>query len=113
MIMSTGTDRVTTIFGIVVVAVLAVLATLVFRRGSPRHGSLVIASFFLLAAMASAYVYNLVPGLRVAPEEHDRAVCDRGEDLRNEGDSYYRWDITTHAWICHDNWLVVPGIPGV
>jgi hypothetical protein len=111
--MSTGTDRVTTIFGIVVVAVLTALATLAFRRGSPRHVNLVIASFFLLASMASAYVYNLVPGLRVAPDEHDRAVCDRGEDLRNEGDSYYRWDITTHVWVCHDNWLVVPGIPGV
>jgi hypothetical protein len=111
--MSTGTDRVTTIFGTVAVAILIALATLVFQRRSRGKVGLVIAGLFLLAAMASAYLYNLAPGLRVAPDAHDRAVCDRGEDLRNEGDSYYRWDITTHAWICHDNWLVVPGIPGV
>lgn len=113
MLMSAGTDRVTTIFGAVAVVILVGLATIVFRRGSRGTGRLLIVGLLVVAAAASAYLYNLVPGLHVAPDERGRAVCDRGERLLNEGDSYYRWDILTHDWVCSDSWLAIPGIPGV
>jgi hypothetical protein len=101
--MSAGADRVTTIFGLVVFVILIALAALVLWRGSRGPGNPIFIGL-LVAAAASAYLYNLIPGLRIAPNERDRTRCDR--ELAVPGDSYYRWDITSHQWTCHDNWLV-------
>jgi hypothetical protein len=100
---------VTTIFGLVVVAILIGLAAFLFLRGSRGTGSLLIVGTLVVAAVASAYLYNLVPGLQVAPNEHKRTSCNR----YLSGDSYYRWDITAHEWTCWDNWLLIPGVRGV
>ncbi len=99
----------TTIFGLVMVVILIALAALVLVRSSRGPGSPIFIGF-LVAAVALAYLYNLIPGLRIAPNERDRTRCD--QELAVPGDSYYRWDITSHQWACHDNWLV-PGVHGV
>lgn len=107
-------DQVTTIFGLVVVVILIGLAALLFFRGSRGIGRLLVVGTLVVAAVASAYAYNLVPVMQVAPNEHKRTACDRemGGDSY-DGESYYRWDITNHKWICHDNWLLIPGVAGV
>jgi hypothetical protein len=110
---ATGSDDVTTFFGVALLIVLATVAALVLRRGSESTLSRIVVLLLVGAIGLTAYLYNVIPGLTVTPDEHARAVCDRGEDLRNEGDTYYRWNVLEHEWTCHDNWSIVPGISGV
>ena len=104
--MLSDADRLT-IFGSLVVTLLLALAAIVLWRGSRSRklvGSMVV------AAAACAYLFNLVPGLRVAPNERDRTSCAR--EYGNDGEPCYQWDIVAHKWTCHDHWLA-PGFPGV
>lgn len=105
MVLAISADALTAGFGIVVALALAISGVVLLSYRPGRGVRRILGILLIAGGAVTAFAYNLVPGLHIPPDEGDRASC------MDEG--YYRWDVIAHEWTCHDNWLLIPGVPGV
>ncbi len=61
----------------------------------------------VVLVIAGLYLENLIPGLRVSADPGARVQCEEDSGF------LYRWDVTSHAFVCGDNWFIIPGFHGV
>jgi len=77
------------------------------KQPRPLLLGFVLSVIFLLITM---WVWNLVPGVRVAANEKDRRECI------GSGEGSYHFSVPDHHWVCNDNWHLLffdAGLPGV